>query len=364
MKRIKMVVSYDGTGYSGWQEQPNAVTIEEILNRELSAFLKEDIHVIGASRTDSGVHALGNIAVFDSETKIPADKICFAMNQRLPEDIVIQSSCEVSPDYHPRKRNTVKTYEYRILNRKFPIPSLRFNTHFIYMPLDVERMQQAAEYLKGEHDFISFCSTRNQAEDTIRTLYEVSVKKEGDIITIRLSGNGFLYNMVRIIAGTLIKIGLKVYPPEHMQEILLAESREAAGPKAIAKGLTLMEIKEQGELEPVIHNEEALFDYTAIQKYISGDKKSFVIIRRCENRKFEQLTAHIVRQQLRNGAKQVYICENCGLLSDGAAVEKYTFKKVEPDEYTKHIFADYSVCPGEIFVTEDYYKRDSNIENE
>ena len=129
-KRVKMVVAYDGTNYCGWQKQPNGICIEEVLNRELSKLLNEPIEVIGASRTDSGVHARGNIAVFDTHARMPADKICIALNQRLPKDIVIQESCEVAPDYHPRKRNTRKTYEYRILNRRVPLPDQRLNSIF------------------------------------------------------------------------------------------------------------------------------------------------------------------------------------------------------------------------------------------
>ena len=123
--RVKMVVAYDGTNYRGWQVQPNGITVEEVLNRELSALLGEAVTVAGASRTDSGVHSLGNVAVFDTETKMPADKIAFAINQRLPEDIVVQDSCEVPADWHPRYRNSRKTYEYRILNRTFRMPARR-----------------------------------------------------------------------------------------------------------------------------------------------------------------------------------------------------------------------------------------------
>ena len=144
MKRVKLVLAYDGTNYCGWQLQPNGITIEEVLNKALRDLLHEQIQVIGASRTDSGVHALGNIAVFDTESRIPAEKMCFALNQRLPADVVIQSSCEVLPTWHPRKCNTIKTYEYRILNRRVPDPTVRLNSYFFYMPLDLEKMQEAA----------------------------------------------------------------------------------------------------------------------------------------------------------------------------------------------------------------------------
>lgn len=242
-KRIKLIISYDGTNYCGWQIQINGITVEEIINKELSRLLGEEIAVIGASRTDSGVHALGNVAVFDTFSKIPPEKMCFALNQRLPEDIRIQDSMEVPLDFHPRYCNSTKTYEYRILNRRFDNPTMRLYTHFVYMPLDVEKMKAAATYLVGEHDFKSFCSARTQVTDTVRTVYTLEIFKENDIISIRISGNGFLYNMVRIIVGTLIKVGLGVYPPEHVKEILEAKDRNVAGPKAPAKGLTLIEIE-------------------------------------------------------------------------------------------------------------------------
>ncbi len=189
------------------------------------------------------MHALGNVAVFDTYTRIPAEKISFALNQRLPEDITIQKSEEVPLDFHPRYCNSTKTYEYKILNRRFDIPVLRLYSHFVYMPLDVEQMRNAAEYLVGEHDFKSFCSARTQVKDTVRTIYSLDVSKRDEMIYIRISGNGFLYNMVRIIVGTLIKVGLGVYPPKHVKEILELCDRNAAGPKAPAKGLTLIGIE-------------------------------------------------------------------------------------------------------------------------
>lgn len=243
MKRIKLIVAYDGTNYCGWQTQINGITVEEVLNKTLSGLLKEDIRVIGASRTDSGVHALGNVAVFDTESKIPGDKFSFALNQRLPEDIRIQESCQVADDFHPRFCDTIKTYEYKILNRKFALPTERLYSAFVYYPLDVEKMQMAAAYLVGEHDFKSFCSAGSQVESTVRTITDISVEKHGEMISIRVSGNGFLYNMVRIIVGTLMKIGLGVWEPERMEEILNACDRNAAGPKAEARGLTLVEIR-------------------------------------------------------------------------------------------------------------------------
>lgn len=242
MKRIKLTVAYDGTNYCGWQIQPNDVTVEGVINEKLSELLDEDIAVIGASRTDSGVHALGNVAVFDTGTRIPGEKIALALNQRLPEDIRIQSSEEVTEDFHPRYADSEKTYEYKILNKKIPDPTKRYYTHFLYMPLNIEKMREAAIYIVGEHDFASFCSAGSQVKTTVRTVYELNVDKQEDVITIRIRGNGFLYNMVRIIAGTLIQVGLGVYPPEYVKEIIEKKDRSVAGPTAPAKGLMLVKI--------------------------------------------------------------------------------------------------------------------------
>lgn len=247
MKRVKLVVAYDGTNYCGWQLQPNGITIEEVLNKALSDLLREPIAVIGASRTDSGVHAKGNVAVFDTESRIPAEKICFALNQRLPEDIRVQSSKEVPLDWHPRKQNCVKTYEYKILNRRFPVPTQRFYSHFTYIPLDVEKMREGAAYLIGEHDFKSFCGTNAQVKTTVRTIYNIHIEKEQDMITIRIRGNGFLYNMVRILAGTLMEVGSGALKPSEIKEILEAKDRKMAGPTAPARGLTLLGIQYENQ---------------------------------------------------------------------------------------------------------------------
>ena len=240
MRRIRLTVAYDGTNYHGWQLQNNGITIEAELNRCLTQLLGEQIQVIGASRTDSGVHALGNIAVFDTETRMPADKVSYALNQRLPEDIRIQKSEEVALDWHPRHCESRKTYEYRIYCGEFPVPTKRLYSYFTYHPLNVENMRKAAALLVGEHDFKSFCQTGAQVESTVRTLYTVEIEEQGAEVVIRVCGNGFLYNMVRIIAGTLMEAGWGKRQPGEMKAILEAKSRSAAGPTAPACGLTLM----------------------------------------------------------------------------------------------------------------------------
>lgn len=243
MKRIKLVVAYDGTNYHGWQVQPGKITVEGVLNETLSELLKEEIAVIGASRTDAGVHARGNVAVFETNTPIPPEKICYALNRYLPWDIRVLSSEEVSADFHPRKAACKKTYEYRILNRDIAIPTERLYSYFVYYDMDIKAMQKAADYLIGEHDFKSFCSVKTQATGTVRTIYRLNVDKEGDTIKITVTGNGFLYNMVRIIAGTLIEVGRGVKTPEDMEKILKGLDRKLAGPTAPAHGLTLIGIE-------------------------------------------------------------------------------------------------------------------------
>ena len=268
-----LTVAFDGTNYSGWQIQPNKETIQGVLNRELSRLLNEEIKVVGASRTDSGVHAEGAVCVFDTESKIPGDKFSYAINQKLPEDIRIRNSKEVDITFHPRRVNSRKTYRYRIRHDEFPNPlDARYSYH-VYTKLDIEAMRRACEFIKGKHDFKSFCSVHTDVDTTVRTVYDVHIdvtpdkkllqmsglmKSAGEsgtmrsggesaagrirpeIIDIYVTGNGFLYNMVRIIAGTLIEVGQGKIKPEEIPAIIEACDREKAGPTAPAKGLTLI----------------------------------------------------------------------------------------------------------------------------
>lgn len=247
MKRVMLTVAYDGTAYHGWQVQPNGVTIEGELNSVLKELTGEEIQVIGASRTDAGVHGLCNIAVFDTESNIPGEKFSYALNQRLPEDIKVVDSCEVAEDFHPRHVSSKKTYEYKIYNAKFPDPTKRLYSHFTYTSLNVEKMQQAAAYLVGEHDFKSFCAPAAVVETTVRTLYKAEVIQDEEYIRIRVQGNGFLYNMVRIIAGTLMEVGSGKRQPEDIKTILEAKDRNAAGPTAPARGLMLINYEFTGK---------------------------------------------------------------------------------------------------------------------
>ena len=279
-RRILLRVAYDGTNYHGWQVQPNAKTIEGELNRVLTQLTGEEIQVTGASRTDAGVHALGNVAVFDTVSKIPAEKFSYALNQRLPEDIVIQSSLQVADDFHPRHCDCRKTYEYDILNRTFPLPAYRNTAYFLYGDLDLDAMRKACQAFLGEHDFASFCAAGAQVQTTVRTIYSLEVLEQPlavtgrgskpasevtgadpicqptetaaveqlqrspeRLMTIRVRGNGFLYKMVRIIAGTLVEVGRGHIRPEEIEGIIAACDRAKAGPTAPARGLRLVEIK-------------------------------------------------------------------------------------------------------------------------
>lgn len=251
MRRIRLLVAYDGTCYCGWQIQENAVTVAGELTRALRTWLREDIELTGASRTDSGVHALGNIAVFDTKSRIPAEKFAIGVNPYLPEDIRVQKSEEVATDYHPRHRKTEKIYEYRILNTKINLPIFQRYAYHVYGELDVSAMREAAALLEGEHDFSAFCSAGSQVKSKVRTVNEVTVLEEpaagcngGSMLTIRVRGNGFLYNMVRIMAGTLIEIGQGRRTKEGVKEALATGERSMAGPTAPPQGLLLVEIRE------------------------------------------------------------------------------------------------------------------------
>ncbi|MBE5937426.1 MAG: tRNA pseudouridine(38-40) synthase TruA [Lachnospiraceae bacterium] len=243
MKRICMIVAYDGTNYHGWQAQPNAITIEQILNEELSRMLNEEITIIGASRTDAGVHAEGNVAVFDTNTSIPPEKISLAINRTLPDDIVVQESFEVESDFHPRKCASIKTYEYRILNRSMDMPVKSRNSYHVHRKLDTDKMREAASYFVGQHDFRNFCSTHTQAKSTVRIIYSFNIEETDNEIILTVCGNGFLYNMVRMLTGALIDVGTGRMSPDRIPQILASYDRIYSPNTAPAKGLTLKEIE-------------------------------------------------------------------------------------------------------------------------
>jgi len=239
--RIMLTVSYDGTNYSGWAYQENVPTIEGALNAAIKELTGEELQVIGASRTDAGVHAYGNLAVFDTKSTIPPDRFMYALNPHLPKDIRIVKSQKVAPDFHPRHCDTIKTYEYHVLNTDYEVPVKRNYTYHFGMKLDIDKMNQAAKNFEGEHDFTSFCNVESQALTHVRTVYEVNVRREQEEVIITVKGAGFLYNMVRIMSGTLLQIGRGKGEPSDIKTMLEAKDRTKSGPTAPAQGLFLIQ---------------------------------------------------------------------------------------------------------------------------
>ena len=244
IRRILLRVAYDGTAYHGFALlKDDSETIEGHLEEALGSLHGEPVCVIGTSRTDSGVHALGNAVVFDTASSIPAENFPDAINTRLPSDIRVRSAMEVSSDFHPRHTDTIKTYRYAIDNERIADPlRSRYFMHVGYK-LDTDRMNEAASPLIGEHDFKSFCSVHTQAKTTVRHITGIKVERNDTEIYITVKGYGFLYNMVRIIAGTLIEAGRGKLDAGDVSRILLAADRSAnPAPTAEAKGLTLIDI--------------------------------------------------------------------------------------------------------------------------
>lgn len=243
MKRILLKVAYDGTNYAGWQVQKNANTVAGEINKILSELLREEISVLGASRTDSGVHSMGNVAIFDTESSVDGDKFAYILNSQLPEDIRVLESKEVVESFHPHKCKSTKTYRYTIDNGPILLPTKRLYSSPVKQRLDVDAMKEAAKFLIGEHDFKSFCSINTTARTTIRRVIDIDVDRNEDTVTIDVMGEGFLYNMVRIIAGTLVEVGLRRRTIASVGDTLKAVDREEAGKTMPARGLCLMKIE-------------------------------------------------------------------------------------------------------------------------
>ena len=244
-KRILLTVAYDGTAYSGWQKQksPEVQTVEGRLEEALRQLLREPtLEIIGASRTDRGVHALGQRATLDVDTPIPVEKIPLAIRSFLPSDIVVTEAKAVAETFHPRFDCVKKTYEYCIYHAPIKNPKERLYSTYVKEALHISKMQEAGRALIGTHDFAAFCAAGSQVTSTVRTIFDCQVKAEGDKIRILVTGDGFLYNMVRIVAGTLIFVGQDKISPTAMQEIIQSKNRQQAGPTAEPQGLTLLEI--------------------------------------------------------------------------------------------------------------------------
>lgn len=243
-RRVLLTISYDGTNYCGWQKQScdTINTVQGEFNKACSNLFKTKIDSIGASRTDAGVHALGQRATIDIDSTIPTERIPLALNGFLPIDIVVTAATEVEYDFNPRFNATKKTYEYKIYNSSFRNPIYRNYSEYVREPLDVAQMNIAAKSFIGTHDFKGFCSSGNSSKTTTRTIFDISVEQRNDFIVITVTGDGFLYNMVRIIAGTLIYVGNGRIQPDEIRGIISSLDRRKAGKTAGPSGLTLIEI--------------------------------------------------------------------------------------------------------------------------
>ena len=247
-RRILLTVSYDGTSYAGWQLQENAVAVQQRVEEALEKLLHTPIRVTGASRTDAGVHALGQRFHFDTFSRIPADKYAFALNTVLPPDIRILAGREVSGDFHARFDAQGKRYTYRIHNAPHASALYRNITAHVPYKLDIERMRNALPDLLGTHDFAAFQAAGGTAKTTVRTLTDVQLAQDGDLLTLTVCGNAFLYNMVRIITGTMLDIGMGRKPADAFCTALKTGDRLALGITAPACGLELTKVYYADEL--------------------------------------------------------------------------------------------------------------------
>ncbi|PNT91234.1 tRNA pseudouridine(38-40) synthase TruA [Clostridium thermosuccinogenes] len=253
MRNIKLTIEYDGTNYHGWQSQTNAVTVQDVVKRAIESLTGEDCDLVGSSRTDVGVHALGQVANFHTNSGIPGEKFAYALNNLLPEDIVIRESEDVSPDFHARFSSKGKKYRYLIYNSRKPSALLRNRAALVHLPLDIEAMQKALPYFLGRHDFSAFRASGSDTKTSERTITGISISensnalpgpcsKESKLIELEVSGDGFLYNMVRIIAGTLIYVGNGKIKYDDIPAIIESRDRRRAGQTAPAHGLYLVEV--------------------------------------------------------------------------------------------------------------------------
>ncbi len=240
--RIKIIVSYDGTNYGGWQLQKNAPSIQGELERALKTLTGSRIVIQSAGRTDAGVHALGQCAHFDYPGSIPPEKLPFVFNSMLPRDIRVIHAEQAEDAFHARYDAKGKRYIYTIYNSPHSSALLYNRTMHVPQPLDIESMRAAAQHIIGTHDFKAFCASGSYVKSTVRTVNRLDIVPEGPLIRIIIEGNGFLYNMVRIIAGTLIRTGLSKLKPEEVEQIILSRSRAAAGFTAQPQGLMLDEV--------------------------------------------------------------------------------------------------------------------------
>ena len=243
MKNFALMVEYDGCAFSGWQRQQNAPSVQQTLEEAIRRGLGSQVNLIGAGRTDAGVHALGQVCNFRSDTRIPADKLPFVLNRELPHTVQVQSAFEVPWGFHARYLAKGKHYRYIIRVARFPSALWHHRAWQIPYALDVEAMREAAAALTGTHDFKAFCASGSEVKSTVRTLYRVEINRSGSEILFDFYGNGFLYNMVRILVGTLAYVGQGRISPDQVSAILEGADRRQAGITAPPYGLYMVSVQ-------------------------------------------------------------------------------------------------------------------------
>ena len=242
MRNIKLTIRYDGTNYSGWQSQKNGVAIQDVIEKAIAKITGSHSHLNGSGRTDAGVHALAQIANFKTRSKIPLKNLQMALNSCLPKDIVIYKAEEVPAKFDAQRSAKSKLYRYTIMNNDFMDPFLRYHAAKYFFKLDIGRMKKAARSLVGTHDFRSFQAVDGVERNSVRTVRRITIEKEGDLIYIDIEANGFLYNMVRNIVGTLVEVGRGKFRVESVKDILRMRDRRCSGPTMAAKGLRLVKV--------------------------------------------------------------------------------------------------------------------------
>lgn len=243
MHRIKLIVEYDGSNYHGFQRQKNAHTIQEEIENGIVKLVGQNIPIKSAGRTDTGVHALGQVVAFDTSSSIPPDKWRFALNSVLPPDIRVISSELAIPDFHPRYDAISKVYKYKIYRKVQGKTIFRNYALCMTEPLNIPAMQQACKLIEGKHNFKSFCASGSSVKSFERNVINCSLTEEWPFVNLEIEANGFLYNMIRIIMGTLLEIGQNNLSPKIITDIIRAENRSAAGPTAPPQGLYMVEVK-------------------------------------------------------------------------------------------------------------------------
>ena len=241
MRNLKLTIQYDGSKYCGWQKQPNSSGIQGTIEYAIYEITKEKVNITGSGRTDAGVHALGQVANFKTNSTIPAARIPDALNAKLPKDISIIDCQEVSEDFHSRYSATGKIYRYLIYNKPYRSPLYKDTSYHVRYDLDIQKMRLEAKSLLGTYDFKGFMSSGSSVKDTVRTIRDITIEEKEDLIVIEVEGNGFLYNMVRIIVGTLVDIG-RGRIDKSMEEIIASQDRGEAGHTAPAHGLFLKKV--------------------------------------------------------------------------------------------------------------------------